>query len=542
MNNNYVITPDSEIYLLKCPLEMDSKHQISFASANAQQNYFQGLTKVLMDDATYMRKDGRLYFEGSFDTYLQYNYCMYKNTSYSSKWFYAYVTDIRFESNNSCSCQLKTDVFQTWMFDYTLKKSFIERSHVSKVSDTIGAYTVPEGLETGEYIGYLQYVDNITGQANSIIMGCTVDPFTTTAANPVHYNSVYNGLISGCGYYKWASTELNALMSRLDYLAQQGQSDAIVTLFMYPSTWAPYKDSSVDTKVATSDSPLTYDYGIPRIDTLDGYTPKNKKLLTYPYCYIMASNGVGTANIYKQEVWSLDTNPAHNGTGGTYNTYNKMVMRRWSVLCPGGSVKVAPISYNGSAINIDEGFSLGKFPQLSWPVDLYTNWEVQNGTNIFGTTLTASESGLLGAGVQSLVGGLTGDVGNIAGGLRGIWNTMQEQYRHALVSPTIGGNINSGDVSAISGLMAFQYYKMGIKAEFARNIDNFFEMFGYKLNKVDTINTSSRSNWNYIKTIDVNMTGNIPERDLQELKDLYNGGFTIWHTTTYFMDYSQTNS
>ena len=540
--NNYVITPDSEIYLLKCPLEMDSKHQISFASASAQQTYFQGLTKVLMDDATYMRKDGRLYFEGSYDTYLTYNYCMYKNTAYSSKWFYAFVTDIRYESNNSCSCQLKTDVFQTWMFDYTLKKSFIERSHVSKVSDTIGAYTVPEGLETGEYTGYLQYVDNITGQADSIILGCTVDPFTTTSANPVHYNSVYNGLISGCGYYKWLSNELNALMLRLDYLAQQGQSDAIVTLFMYPSTWAPYKDSSVDTKVATSDAPLTYDYGIPRIETLDGYTPKNKKLLTYPYCYIMASNGVGTANIYKQEVWSLDTDSTHNGTGGTYNTYNKMIMRRWSVLCPGGSVKVAPISYNGSAINIDEGFSLGKFPQLSWPVDLYTNWEVQNGTNIFGTTLTATQSGMIGAGLQSLVGGLTGDITNIAVGMRGVWNTMQEQYRHALISPTVGGNVNSGDVSAISGLMAFQYYKMGIKAEFARNIDNFFEMFGYKLNKVDTINTSSRSNWNYIKTIDVNMTGDIPERDLQELKDLYNGGFTIWHTTTYFMDYSQTNS
>ena len=542
MNNNYVITPDSDIYLLKCPLEMDSKHQISFASASAQQTYFQGLTKLYMDDATYMRKDGRLYFEGAYDTCLTYNYCMYRNTNYSNKWFYAFVTDIRYESNNSCSCQLKTDVFQTWMFDYTLKKSFIERSHVPKSSDTIGAYTVPEGLETGEYTGYLQYVDNITGQADSIILGCTVDPFTTTAANPVHYNSVYNGLISGCGYYKWMSNELNALMHTIDYLASQGQSDGIVTLFMYPSAWAPYKDASVDTKVASSDYPLTYDYGISRIESLDGYTPKNKKLLTYPYCYIMASNGVGTANIYKQEVWNLDSDPTHDGTGGTYNTYNKMVMRRWSVLCPSGSVKVAPISYNGSGINIDEGFSLGKFPQLSWPVDLYTNWEVQNGTNLFGTTLTATETGYLGATLRGTSSLLTGDLLGTADALSQAFGTMQEQYRHQLIPPAVGGNVNSGDVSAISGLMAFQYYKMGIKSEFARNIDNFFEMFGYKLNKVDTINTSSRSNWNYIKTIDVNMTGDIPERDLQELKDLYNGGFTIWHTTTYFMDYSQTNS
>lgn len=543
MANNYVITPDSEIYLLKCPLEMDSKHQISFANANAQQTYFQGLTKVLMDDATYMRKDGRLYFEGSFDTYLTYNYCMYKNKGYSTKWFYAFVTDIRFESNNSCSCQLKTDVFQTWMFDYTLKKSFIERSHVPKSGDTIGAYTVPENLETGEYKVYQHYVDNVSGIANSVILASTVDPFNSTdTSNIVRYSDQYDGLISGCGYYKFESNEINALTLRLDHLAEIGQSDAIVCLFMYPSAWAPYNDATVDKRVKPSSTPQTYDYGISRIATLDGYTPKNAKCLTYPYCYIMVSNGVGTANVYRQEVWSLDTNPNHNGTGGTYNTYNKMVITRWSVLCPGGSVRIAPINYNGSAINVDEGFTLGKYPELSWPVDLYTNWEVQNGTNVFGTTLTATESGLLGAGLQTLVGGLTGDVGNIAGGLRGVWNTMQEQYRHSLISPTVGGNINSGDVSAVSGLMAFQYCKMGVKSEFAQNIDNYFEMFGYKLNKVDTINTSSRSNWNYIKTIDVNMTGDIPERDLQELKDLYNSGFTIWHTTTYFMDYSQTNA
>ena len=119
---------------------------------------------------------------------------------------------------------------------------------------------------------------------------------------------------------------------------------------------------------------------------------------------------------------------------------------------------------------------------------------------------------------------------------------MQEQYRHSLIPPSIGGNVNSGDVSAISGLMAFQYQKMGIKAEFARNIDNYFEMFGYKLNTIAVPNTTSRSKWNYIKTIDVNITGDIPETDMLKLKQLFNNGFTIWHDTSHFMDYSQTNS
>lgn len=542
MNESYVITPQSDIFLIKCPLEMDSRNQINFAGTTAQNNYFQGLPKLLMDNATYQRKDERLYFEGSFDDCIQYNYCMYHNVGFTTKWFYAFVTDMRFESNNSCSCRLVTDVFQTWMFDFTLMPSFIERTHVPKNTDTIGAYTYPENLETGDYTTYLHYVDNISSSVNSIILGCTINPFTSTTSNIYVYNDMYNGLMSGCGYYKWGTNEINALLSRIQYLADIGQSDTIVTLFMYPSDWAPYNDSSVDTKVKPSSTPLTYDYGIPKIDTLDGYTPKNKKCLTYPYCYIMASNGIGTANIYHQELWSVDTDSTHDGTGGTYNTYNKMVMRRWAVLCPGGSTRVTPINYNGSGINIDEGFTLGKFPQLSWPVDLYTNWEVQNGCNILGMNLTATQTGFLGAGLQTLVGAVTGDVGNIAGGLRGVFGTMQQQYQHSLLPQSIGGNINSGDVSAIANLMAFQYQKVGIKQEFAIKIDNYFDMFGYKMCNVDTPNITSRSNWNYIKTVDINILGDIPEDDMQRLKDLFNGGFTIWHNPSTYLDYSQTNN
>ena len=459
---------------------------------------------------------------------------MYKNTSYSSIWFYAYVTDIRFESNNSCSCQLKTDVFQTWMFDYTLKKSFIERSHVPKSSDTIGAYTVPEGLETGEYKVYSHMADSTTAP-DCVILGTSVDFETSSTGNIVYYNGVYNGLVSGCGYYRFELQNLNGLMDAIGDLAQLGESDSIVTMFMYPSAWAPLIPGVVSNKVQTGSTPISKNYGISRISSLDGYTPKNAKCLTYPYCYIVLSNGVGTANVYHQEVWDIDTNTQHE-------TYGEMVVHADAVLCPGGSAKVYPLNYNGTQKAIDEGFSLGKFPQLSWQVDLYTNWEVQNGINLFGTPLTATEYGLAGNTLKAISNFATGNPVMGASALRGIFDTMQEQYRHSLIAPGIGGNINSGDVSAITGTMAFQFQRCGVKAEFARNIDNFFEMFGYKLNKVDTINTSSRSNWNFIKTIDVNMTGDIPERDLQELKDLYNGGFTIWHTTTYFMDYSQTNA
>lgn len=45
---------------------------------------------------------------------------------------------------------IETDVFQTWQFDFIYKRSFVEREHVN--DDTIGLHTIPEGIETGEYI------------------------------------------------------------------------------------------------------------------------------------------------------------------------------------------------------------------------------------------------------------------------------------------------------------------------------------------------------------------------------------------------------
>ena len=520
--NNYLITPDSDIYLLKCPLEIDSRHQIDFSNESAQQTYFQSLTKALMDDATYMRKDGRLYFEGNADTYLTYNYCMYRNTNYGNKWFYAFVNDMRFESNNSCSCQLVTDVYQTWMFNFTLKACFIERSHVAKSSDTLGAYTYPEGLETGEYVIYDHQADSTT-VPDCIIVGSTIDTELSTQAQLYYITGCYNGLYAGLGYYRFDN--YNQLTSWLDNTAYA--HDAIVTMFMYPSALAPLMSGS-NNKVNPSGDPITKTYGISRIANLNGYVPKNQKLLCYPYCYIRLSNGMGTSGIYHQELWNL--------------VDNEMKVRADAVLCPGGSIRIIPLNYNGSSENFDEGFTLGKYPQVSWQVDLYTNWEVQNGVNIFGTPLTATQSGVLGGLAKGSLNLVTGNYLETASNLGQVFGTMQEQYRHAMIPPTIGGNINSGDVSAINGAMAFQFQRMGIKSEYAQKIDGFFELFGYKLNTVAVPNTTSRSNWNYIKTIDCNMTGDIPEGDLQQLKDLYNNGFTIWHTTQYFMDYTRTNN
>ena len=67
-------------------------------------------------------------------------------------------------------------------------------------------------------------------------------------------------------------------------------------------------------------------------------------------------------------------------------------------------------------------------------------------------------------------------------------------------------------------------------------------MFGYKTNLLKLPNITGRSNWNYVETRNINLLGNIPETDLDTIRKMFDSGITLWHTTTYFLDYSRTNS
>ena len=92
-----VITPNSDVILLKSPLELNQSNQLNFANAQAQYNYFYNLPKLIVDtDFTYIRKDSILRVEGVVDNYYKYNYVMYRNDSYSNKWFYAFIDKVEY--------------------------------------------------------------------------------------------------------------------------------------------------------------------------------------------------------------------------------------------------------------------------------------------------------------------------------------------------------------------------------------------------------------------------------------------------------------
>ena len=117
------------------------------------------------------------------------------------------------------------------------------------------------------------------------------------------------------------------------------------------------------------------------------------------------------------------------------------------------------------------------------------------------------------------------------------------KFTHIVYHLTLQKEIQTAEtLTHVHGRNGFSFYKMAIKQEYAKIIDDFFSMYGYKVNEVKIPNVTGRQNWNYVKTIDCNLLGDIPQEDMQKLKDIFNTGVTFWHNPNTFLDYSQSNN
>lgn len=518
------VTPQTELRLLKCNLNLDNNNQLTFSNATAQYNYFNGLSHRTITDISYQRKDSYVRFPEHIDNLIEYNYVMYKNKNYSNKWFYAYITKMEYEHDNCTRIYIKTDVWQTWQFDLTFMRSFVEREHVN--DDTAGKHTVPENLETGDYISCKLQPSDDNFECCSVV--ALTEPLILNQS--VTNQRIPNGLC----YYGF--TDPVGPEHFIRKLSAMGKLDSVQSVFVAPKEmFTNWQD------VADVAGQVSGDYYMRRQHTIEvtkvnylanDYTPVNKKLLCFPYSFLQVSNKSGQIVNYKWENFNLLTAAS----------INKYQFNIFEALTPGCSILARPVNYNNILNNNDDTITGGKLPIGAWTGDVYTNWLTQNGVNIGINLASAGLQVAGGIGLMATGGGGFAGAGSIASGITGIATTLGSVYEHRLLPDSAGGNVNCGDVNYEFFLYGLDFKRMSIKEEYARIIDNFFSMYGYKVNVVKTPNITGRSNWNYVKLINPNIEGYIPQEDLSEIKDLFSNGITLWHTTSHFLDYSQNNS
>jgi len=225
------ITPKTNIKLLQVPFELDNKNQLTFSNIQAQTNYFLSLENLEEENCYYQRKDNILRFPDHIDNIINYNYVMYQNENYTNKWFYAFITNMKYISDSMTEITIKTDVFQTWQFDLIYKKMFVEREHVN--NDTIGLHTVPENLETGEYINQPAFSSDLIHYLDTTYIGIAVSELVMDTVLP-QGNRQYNGIFAGLTYLLFQNSQ-NAT-AYVNYVQTKAKADAIFAIFLVPST------------------------------------------------------------------------------------------------------------------------------------------------------------------------------------------------------------------------------------------------------------------------------------------------------------------
>ena len=532
VRNNITVTPQGMIYLCKCPLENDYKNQLTFANATAQATYFNTIIDKTCSDYTYIKKDNTINVAYNIDEIITCNYLFYQNVGFSNKTYYCFITNMEYVNENCTAITFETDVFQTWQFDIQYKRCFIEREHVN--DDTIGLHTVPENLETGDYVSVGNTKVTMINDPDDfyICMGVTELPNESVPAYSNHrtYNGVFGGL-----YYLAFTTPANC-ENAIKIYDKVGKADAINCLFMIPKNMSSIEDGQSHTwTVQSISASVIYLTGSDEVDTIgtlnatqpttlaDNYVPKNKKLLTYPFSFMNFTNNSGNVTPFKYEDFILENGVRSIGF--------------WIDACitPGMSMKAIPLFYKNININFGYGIMGGKLPVCSWNSDVYLNWLTQNGLNV---ALDVA-GGLIG----TATGIASGNVGGALSGLTGIYNALHQVYIADLTPNQAKGNTNSGDVNFSETLDGgFTLYYMSIKPEYAKIVDDYFSMFGYKINEVKYPNITGRANWNYVKTIDCNFDGNIPQTDLNIIKSMFNNGVTLWHSPSSIYNYSLSNN
>ena len=527
----------SKVYLLSVPLEDDLKNTLYFASASAQHTYFANNVAKTYTNVSYQSETRTFRCPDQIDTVRQYNYLMWQNTAYTNKWFYAFIKKMTYVSDGYTDVEFEVDPLQTFMFDITIRPSFVEREHTN--NDAVGSNLVPEGLEHGEYVAN----GSVTSRTQLLyyVINADKEPATDGNGNPTNPSKTYYSVNAG-GIPMSGGLFVFPDMARLTnafltYSRMTGGLDHIKNVYIATSDVISDDDLVNGSAVLEEyyyrvykgrSNPFTTSITLSAPATIDGYTPKNNKLLSAPYQYMLISNNNGSVNQLNYEYFA---------------NRNSITIEAKGVPTIGGSIIAYPKNYKGYENNYHEGIIGGKLPTLSWSGDAWTNWLTQNSVNIGANIATTA----LGIGASVATGLLSGGVGAVIGigagvsGITAVTNQLTEMYDHSIVPNTFKGNTNGGDVLTSNRTNKVYAWKMSITAQFAQIIDNYFDLYGYKTNRVKVPNVAHRQNWWYTKTINANIVGNVPNEEMNKIKEAYNNGLTFWRNASNFLNYNASN-
>lgn len=466
----------------------------------------------------------------NYSTCLQANYIAIQNPNYQNKWFFGFIDQVEYNSEASCIIHYTIDECSTWHDYWTPKTCFVIREHVN--DDTPGKNTVPEGLETGEYISA-----NLQPETDDF--GDTCFCVTTSEQQFQGYQTLNEVIPTGLFYYGFTS-----LTGVDDFIKSLADDSIVNSVFVCPkdffSNWTQVQDIRGDVSTSVRFSLNQKDILITRPDYVGkNYVPRNNKLKCFPYSFLQVSNRSGTIVNYNWEDFNLLLNQ------------DQYKFKLGCVLTPGCSGYAYPIDYKNILNNIDDGISFGKFPVGGWNSDTYTNWLTENGLNAsIGVVGGIAMAGIGIAGAAATGGLSLALAGAALSGAVSVSSSLASLHSHSLAPDQAKGNSNLGDYTFGYGFLELEFKRISIKDEYCSILDGYFDRMGYKVNKLKVPNINGRENWNFVQ---IGLEENIgysesetlipvPKDSMQTINQVFRQGVTCWHNHNNLGNYSLSNN
>lgn len=517
------VQPNTTIKIYRrIPLDNTYQHTLYFESVSAQNDYFHGRAPLMytLDINSYQRvNSGTMRIAKSADDLYECNYLAFRNTNHGNKWFYAFITSIEYVNENTSLITYELDVIQTDFLDCTLKDSFVEREH--SVTDVVGENTQPESISLGEFMASEHAVLQDDNDQVVIIMISDTDI--------ADYGAFVDGVYGGCDLFVYNIWDTANIRNKISEYSAKPES--IVGIYQCPLKLI--RELPMDHHIASGFISVSEKIELPAIDPTKPiageYVPRNKKLFTYPFNYLLIDNGKGGSLALRYEFF--DGVPTVEINGTVINPV-QLVLRPCGYKGLRGKTTITEAEPSTL-----EALPLDGYPNCSWVTDSFQTYLGQNAVpnllNVGGNAIATAIGGSLLA---------AGPAGAIIGGVTGVIGAISQYYTASNQADPCRGNVGGGNVNIAHRKMVYTKQRMHVQEEQAKVIDNFFDMYGYSTNRVKVPNISSRPYWNYVKTIGCNLSGNAPAMELSQIKSIFDKGITFWKDTAAVCDYSRDNS
>lgn len=344
------IVPNTTIYILNnIPLNKSYEHTVYYPDKDTQAQAFMKYKKYTLTDYSYQRSQlGTIRVALKYEQLIDCNYLMFKNTNFENKWFYAFITGIGYVSNDVTDVYYDLDVMQTWCYDYTFGKTFVERHH--DAYDRLYGNTVPEGLELGSEYRLIQGKSYSYAQPLAWVIIATS---TVKDESAYQISGIITGVYSGLRvYYIEDIGELTRIIGKF---INEGLEDAIVAFYQCPRI-----DKHHMSEIQTDEITFTQ-----QMNLGNGYKPRNKKLFSYPYSFLEVYNTLGTSVELKFDQFE--------NIGASTVTFKVE-----KVIFPQANVVITPKWYRGYLWDYEYSSVYGLFPTCAFAGDAFKVWWAQN--------------------------------------------------------------------------------------------------------------------------------------------------------------------